>query len=151
MALERIWRVNVDAAMDRQHARVGLGMVVWDARGRFLGWGMGRLHGVMSSQEAEYAALVWALAQLVRRWAWERPRLIAGLDNEVVVKQMQGLAAVRQPSLQRWWQQAQRWARCFPEVRFVQLSREENRLADAIAHAALRGGPDVDRHQLRCA
>lgn len=133
------WHVYIDAALGKDGSRVGVGLVVWDGHGRLL-WGEGGVtYGAMTSNEAEYAALVWALARLARtcRSRAPMPRLVIYLDSTVVVDQMRGQVSVRHNALRRWHRHAQSWVRRFPSVTFMQIPRKDNRLADALARIAL--------------
>lgn len=144
------WRVYVDAALSADGGRVGFGMVVRDGEGRVRRWAMGRMQGRMGSHEAEYAALVWALARLAE-WAVQGrlpSLLIICTDNEGVVNQIRREAAVRHPRLPDWDQRARAWLQRLPRVRFTWVARADNRVADALARAALEGGPDVGGDQL---
>lgn len=147
---KRSFVVHFDGAIGRDGRATGLGVVIRDMRGRILRWLCGRA-GPLNSNEAEYAALVFALEHLVRL----RPQAVHFYsDNEVVVNQMRGIFAVHSPSLRRWHARACRLARLIPEVTFRHIPRERNLLADALATEALKGwtppmeGKDVRSGQL---
>jgi ribonuclease HI len=140
------WYLYVDAAIDEGHARVGVALVLRNAVGQVWRWEKAVIQGPMTSNEAEYAALVWALMRVERiRKLW-RPRLIVHLDNAIVVSQLHGTAAVRHPALRHWYLQARAWAQRFPGISFVHIPRHQNMLAHALARLALQEEPDVRRH-----
>jgi len=131
----RTFVVHFDGAIGRDGRATGLGVIVRDKEGRILKWLCGK-RGPLNSNEAEYAALVFALEHITRL----RPYAVHFYsDNEVVVNQMKGVFAVRSPSLRRWHTRACRLARLIPYVTFNHIPRERNLLADALATEALNG------------
>lgn len=139
------WHIYIDAAMEESGSRIGVGMVIQDSQGRLLRWDMGIIPGPLTSNEAEYAALIWGLdriRKLRRPWS-PMPRLVIHMDNAVVVDQMKGMLAVRHSALRHWYLQARTAVRWFPHVVFLHISRTDNVLADALARVALKGGLDV--------
>lgn len=125
--------IYCDGAIGDEGRGTGLGVVVRDDKGEILGL-VKRGLPAMTNNEAEYAALVLALEAAARF----RPlSLRIHMDSEVVVGQMQGSFAVRSPALRRWHNQACRLARRFREVTYIHISRDANRLADALAAEAL--------------
>jgi probable phosphoglycerate mutase len=136
---DRLIRVFTDASA--QPRGTGLGVVVKDARGRLLAW-ENAAAPPMTSNEAEYAALILALEWLGRA----APRLEADevrvcLDSRVVVEQMRGWAAVRSPRLRLLHARARALARRlearFARLTFTRIPRDRNQMADAIADDAL--------------
>ncbi|WP_196799502.1 ribonuclease HI family protein [Verrucomicrobium sp. 3C] len=89
-------------------------------------------HG--TNNEAEYLAVIRALELAVKHSA-RAPVLHA--DSQLIVNQLNGGYAVRQPSLQRLHRKAVELARRLPGgVRFVWIPREQNTEADALASQA---------------
>jgi ribonuclease HI len=139
---DRYIEVFTDASV--QPRATGLGVVVKDARGRLIAW-ENAAAGVMTCNEAEYAALIYALEWLARsgeRVDVDEVRIF--LDSRVVVEQMRGWVAVRNPRLRPLHAQAQALARRlegrYARMTFVHIPRERNQLADAIADDALGRG-----------
>ncbi len=113
----------------------GLGAVIKDRQGNLLAWRNVALPGGMTSNEAEYHALIFALEQ-ARTFS---PRVLQVFsDSKLVVEQMRGLYRVRQDRLRRLHQRAVALAARFERVTFAHISRERNQLADAIADDAVR-------------
>lgn len=125
--------VYADGAIRSDPAASGLGVIIKNERGEVLRW-LSKTIGKLTCNEAEYAALIFALEE-VRKY---RPREVEfHLDNQVVVNQMKGLFRVRSPALKRLHAQASRLARTIPRVTFVHVRRRRNRLADALANEAV--------------
>ncbi len=104
------------------------------------GWGIrhwwSRKAGRMTCNEAEYAAVILALESLRAL----RPREVhIYSDSQVVVHQMQGLAAARAPALRQAQARARALTVQFERVIFHHIPREHNRLADALANDAVDG------------
>jgi ribonuclease HI len=88
----------------------------------------------LTCNEAEYAALIYALERLRRH----RPGTVRFFsDSEIVVNQMRGRFSVRSPALKRLHRKACALARRIPRVTFTHIPRERNCLADALANEAL--------------
>lgn len=117
----------------------GLGAVIKDERGTLLAWRNHALHA-MSSNEAEYHALMFALEQ-VRTFS---PREIEVFsDSKLVIEQMRGAYRVNHANLRELYRRAKALTASFSKVTFTHVSRERNQLADAIADDAVR----LDRAQ----
>ena len=125
--------VYADGAIKSDPAASGLGVIIKNERGEIMRW-LSKTTGRLSCNEAEYAALIFALEE-VRKY---RPREVEfHLDSEVVVNQMKGLFQVHSPALKRLHARASRLARTIPRVTFIHVRRERNRLADALANEAV--------------
>ncbi|MEZ4726058.1 MAG: ribonuclease HI family protein [Caldilineaceae bacterium] len=100
--------------------------------GAILDWSWQQLPPV-TNNEAEYAGLILglALAQRLRAQC-----AICVLDNAVVIGQMEGRFAVHNARMRRYYWEAQAAVRQLPCVRFCQVPREWNRLADGLAAQA---------------
>ncbi|MFQ6058279.1 MAG: ribonuclease HI family protein [Anaerolineae bacterium] len=125
--------VQFDGAIGATNRASGLGVVVRDEAGRILEVRSKRARP-QTCNEAEYEALIWALELLGRNPPAEVHFLS---DSEIVVKQMRGLFSVRSPALKRLHRRACALTRAIPRVTFTHISREQNRLADALAAEAL--------------
>ena len=137
--------VQVDSALSGRRAFTGLGVVVRDVEGRILDWVMERTQ-VLDNTSAEYAALILGL-QVARRWQADIVHVYS--DSEVVVYQMDGRFAVRSQRLRQWHEKACALARQFRRVTYTHISREYNRLADALANEALMDGNPWSRKAYR--
>lgn len=123
--------VFVDASV--QSAGVGLGVAYKDRFGRLIGW-RSKLIRTMTSVEAEYEALIYALEQ-VRGYA--PMSLCVFSDNQVVMAQMAGTMRVNHDSLKRLYQRAKSLEQHFDRVTYAHIPREFNVLADAMAEEAV--------------
>jgi ribonuclease HI len=124
-----------DGAIGNGNEHTGVGAVLLDDQGQVLVWSNRRL-GQMTNNEAEYAGLVLVLELAIPL----RPRhLRVYLDSAVVVGQMNGNYMVRSQALKPWHRQACHLARRLKRVTYQHISRERNRLADALANEALAG------------
>lgn len=103
--------------------------IAYDDQGRLLDWAAQPLPTV-TNNEAEYAGLLLGLALAQRLHATEA-RCV--LDSEIVIGQMEGRFAVKSARLRHWHHQADLAVRALPLVRYVQIPREWNRLADGLA------------------
>jgi ribonuclease HI len=90
--------------------------------------------GIETNNVAEYRALITAL-ELAR--AYQPNRIIAHLDSELVVKQVNGEYKVKMPALQPLVEDVQRLADGFPDVVFTHIPRGDNYRADALVNRAL--------------
>lgn len=93
--------------------------------------------GVKTNNEAEYAALIYALKECASR-SWMHPTILS--DSQLVIKQMRGEYKVKDAKMRELFIAAQNLARKL-EPKFVHIPREQNQIADYLANAAL------DRHE----
>ncbi len=90
--------------------------------------------GQETNNVAEYRALIKGL-ELAREY--QPNRLIAHLDSELVVKQVNGEYKVKMPTLQPLVDEVQQLATEFSDVVFMHIPREDNYRADALVNRAL--------------
>ena len=103
--------------------------IAYDDAGAMLDW-LAQPLPTVTNNEAEYAGLLLGLALAQRLQAAEA---ICVLDSEIVIGQMEGRFAVKSARLRHWHRQANVAVRALPLVRYVQIPREWNRLADGLA------------------
>jgi ribonuclease HI len=128
--------VYADGAIRRQ--ATGVGVVVRDEGGAILGWHSKQLSKAMTCNEAEYAALLFAMEVI---GGYRTREVQFRLDSQVVVNQVWGIFNVRHPALRRCCEQVRRLtARLGKKVTFIHIPREKNRLADALANDAAEDG-----------
>jgi ribonuclease HI len=109
-------------------------VVVRDEAGRILEV-LSKRARPQTCNEAEYAALIWALELVGRDPLPAEVHFFS--DSEIVVNQMRGLFSVHSPALKPLHRRACALAHAIPRVTFTHISREQNRLADALAGEAL--------------
>jgi len=96
--------------------------------------------GVKTNNEAEYAALIFALKkakQLLGKAKAKATDIEVRMDSELVVKQMNSQYKVSEESLQPLFMQVWNLRLDFKGVKFVHVLRGENRRADALVNQAL--------------
>ncbi len=113
----------------------GAGIILYDDRGRILGL-YNRQLPHMTCNEAEYHGLLLALEKAI-----EHPdlQIEIRLDSEIVVNQMNGRFAVNSAKLKPLHRQACELSRRVPHLTLTHISRELNRMADALAAEAAAG------------
>jgi lactoylglutathione lyase len=97
--------------------------------------------GVSTNNQAEYAALLMALQFASESGVAE---VVCYLDSELVVKQLNGLYAVKNPELQKLWRQVQQRREGFKKISFNHVRRSNPNIAraDALVNKTL----DDQRH-----
>lgn len=126
-----------DGAIDALGQASGAAVVVRDERGRILTTASRRLTG-MTNNEAEYEALILALELALTRG--EPSDAITFLvDSQIVVGQVAGAFAVRDPRLAERHARVMRLLAQLPNATLAFIPRARNRLADALAQEALHG------------
>lgn len=127
--------VFTDGAIRPQQGKSGLGAVVRGENGQiFHLWS--KQVGILSCNEAEYAAAIMALELLGR--IYKGPVDIFS-DSQIMVYQMQGRAFVKAAGLRTAHAQLRALVGHFERVTFNHIPREKNRLADALANEIVEG------------
>lgn len=127
-------RIFADASVKAD--MTGLGLAIKNAQGAVIAW-RGRRTGPMSCNEAEYAAVIFALEHALEDGASRGTRaVVLHSDSRLVVEQMQGAIGVRSEALRPLHARAKALARRFKVIRFVHIPRGQNELADAMAEEA---------------
>ncbi|HLD63557.1 MAG TPA: ribonuclease HI family protein [Candidatus Peribacteraceae bacterium] len=119
--------------------QAAVGIVLEDPQtGKVLKTHMARI-GITTNNVAEYRALIEGL-KLAQKF---RPNtLIAHLDSELVVNQLNGEYRVKMPSLQPLVNEITALSKSFPRISFVYVPRLDNHRADALVNRALDELPD---------
>jgi len=86
---------------------------------------------------AEYIALLEGLEALLDMGAQEKTALVRG-DAKSVILQLQGIAGVSSPSIQKFYRRAQKLVGRFRALTLEWKPRRYNRAADALSRYALR-------------
>lgn len=103
------------------------GIVIKNSAGKILA-AYGEYLGIQTNNYAEYFALLTALKHAKTLGARE---VDCVLDSELVVKQMQGVYKVKEPTLQKLFIQVYNAAQQFKKVSYRHTRRENNQAADA--------------------
>jgi ribonuclease HI len=135
----RSWIIHVDGAIRPERDLTGLAAVVRNTNGQILHWWC-RQTGGMTNNEAEYAAAIFALEKVISIPFSRRPHIIALYsDSCTLVDQMRGRALARASGLRRAKAHLASLASRFDRVTYHHITREHNRLADALAYDVLDG------------
>jgi ribonuclease HI len=133
---ERSLRLYTDGGARGNPGPAGIGMVVEDGSGRRL-WG-GHAHlGTATNNQAEYRALIAGLRKVAE---WTPEDLVVHMDSELVVKQLNGVYRIKDPTLQGLAAEARRLLNAFPKARVTHVRRERNQGADTLANRAMDEG-----------
>jgi len=100
----------------------------------------GEYLGVMTNNQAEYRALVFALKkakQLLGKKKAKEIEVEVRMDSELVVRQMNGKYKILEADLQPHFMEIWNLRLDFKSVAFVHVRREENRRADRVVNEAL--------------
>ncbi len=132
-----IWTIHTDGAICPQRGISGLGVIVHNPCRQICYWWQKRV-GRLTCNEAEYAAAIFALEQMIKsnRVAGIEELLLLS-DSRVMVDQMMGRAAAHAPALRLAQERLRPLVGKFRKVIFQHISREHNRLADALAFDAI--------------
>jgi len=132
-------RIYTDGAIRPAEGASGLAAIVKDEQGNICYWWNCKA-GALTCNEAEYAAVIFALEQLGRLHDYQRIQEIEIFsDSRVVVDQMSGRAAAHAPALRQAQSRLSSLTGRFGKVSFHHIGREYNRLADALAFEAVSG------------
>lgn len=130
------WLVHTDGAICPERGLSGLAAIARDESGQIRRWWRQQA-GRMTNNEAEYAAAILALENLL---VLGIRRVNVYTDSRVLVEQMQGLACVRSANLRQPYARLRELVHHFEQVNFYHIRRDQNQLADALAFEALQGG-----------
>ena len=90
----------------------------------------------VTNNVAEYSALIAGLRRLLEL-GWREGVEIRG-DSQLVIRQLQGVYAVRSPRIAPLYEEAKRLLSEFADVRLVWIPRELNREADELSRKCYR-------------
>ncbi|MBN1666041.1 MAG: ribonuclease HI family protein, partial [Anaerolineales bacterium] len=140
-------KIYTDGAIRPDQGTSGLAAIARDEQNQIFRWWYRRV-GRLTCNEAEYAAAIFALDQTLHFLGPEQVAEIAIYsDSRVMVDQMSGRAEAHAPGLQAAKKRLQALVEKFKRVTFHHISREQNRLADALAFEAVSGPPRESQPQ----
>jgi ribonuclease HI len=125
-----------DAAIDLRQRGSGVAVVIRGSDGRILDTASSFLPG-MTNNEAEYEAFILGLEVALARGD-AAPTFC--VDSQIVVGQVAGCFAVRDPKLAPRHARASYLLAQLPAALLVHVRREQNQIADALAKEALQSG-----------
>jgi len=120
----------------------GAGAMIRDALGNSVA-SVSQFLGTHTNNFAEYEAVILAfetLAKLVGAGKIDKTEVVVKMDSELVVKQMQGVYRVKNPTLKEQHARLKKIITTFGKVSFTHVPREQNSDADALANAAMDRG-----------
>ncbi|MDT7943558.1 MAG: ribonuclease HI family protein [Dehalococcoidia bacterium] len=125
-----------DGASRGNPGPAAIGVVLMDEAGKEL-YTVSKPIGVATNNQAEYRA---AIAALEAALALGATKVELRMDSQLVVRQIQHRYRVRDPNLRPLFHRLLELRRRFQEFVAVDIPREENRRADALANEALDRG-----------
>ncbi|XP_075633630.1 uncharacterized protein LOC142606113 [Castanea sativa] len=128
------WVINVDGS-STLYAR-GIGVVLKSPKGDKLEYAA-CLQYETTNNEAEYEALFKGLE--LTKFLGAESVVVKG-NSQLVINQVNGICEAKEDRMKKYLNKVKRLVQKFKEVRFVQLPREKNMEADALARAASTGG-----------
>jgi len=116
-----------------------LGVVIFNEKGEMLKR-YGEPLGEATNNEAEYQALIFGLKKLKQVFGKEvmkKSQLEVRMDSELIIKQMNHQYKIVEPNLQPLFLQVWNLMLDFGPIKFVAISREQNKEADKLVNEAL--------------
>lgn len=130
----------IDGAARGNPGPAGIGVVIKDDKGQTVKE-FSKYLGESTNNIAEYNALIYGLQEALMLKADE---IVIHADSELVAEQLKGAYRVKSAGLKPLFEQALHMLGSFRHFEVKQISREDNREADALANRAinLAGLPD---------
>ena len=119
----------------------GIGVVIQDEKGEVL-HELSTYLGAQTNNFAEYEALIEALKLVVREYGDRLPALSleVRMDSELVVRQLNGIYKVKEPTLKIQFARVASLRAKLPRIIFTHIRREQNKRADLLANEAMDRG-----------
>ena len=119
----------------------GIGVVIQDEKGEVL-HELSTYLGAQTNNFAEYEALIEALTLVVREYGDRLPALSleVRMDSELVVRQLNGIYKVKEPTLKIQFARVASLRAKLPRIIFTHIRREQNKRADLLANEAMDRG-----------
>lgn len=125
--------IHTDGGSRGNPGPAATGIVIKDENKKILA-AYGEYLGVQTNNFAEYSALLSALKRARELGATEADCI---LDSELIVKQMQGVYKIKEPTLQKLFVQVYNAAARFKKVTYRHTLRTGNKEADAEVNKVL--------------
>ena len=129
-----MWVINVDGSS--MLYAVGIGIILKSPKGDRLKYAA-RLQYQITNNEAKYEALLKGL-ELAKSLGVES--VVVQGDSQLIINQVNGRCEAKEDRMKKYLSKVKQLVKKFKEVSFVQLPREENMEADALAKVASVGG-----------
>ena len=128
------WLINVDGLSTLYVG--GIGVILKSTKGDKLKY-IARLQYKTTNNEAEYETLLKGL-ELAKSLGAES--VIVQKDSQLIINQVNGMCEAKEDWMKNYLNKVRQFVKKFKEASFVQLPREENMEADALAKAGSVGG-----------
>ena len=128
--------IYTDGAAKGNPGPASAGWVILSGEGKLISEGKKYL-GEMTNNQAEYRALLLALAELQKKEKAEEVRLNLHADSELMVKQLKGEYKVKNEGLRPLFREATLTLSKFAGFSIKYIPREENSEADRLANEAI--------------
>lgn len=125
--------INTDGGARGNPGPAGTGVVIKDESQEII-YQHGGYIGEATNNVAEYKALIKALEEAKNLGGTD---LQVNMDSELIVKQMQGLYKIKEPTLQKLATEVIKLKNLFSSVNFTHVRREFNKEADALVNQAI--------------
>lgn len=119
----------------------GVGVVIADEHGKIL-HKYSKDIGIRTNNEAEYEAIILAFQKLKHLYAKgeiENLEIELRTDSQLIARQLKGIYKVKMEHLKPLFMEAYNLKTEFGHVEFVEIPREKNQEADAMANEAMDG------------
>ncbi len=120
----------------------GAGAIAQDARGKTLAT-VSAFLGLRTNNFAEYEAIILICEKLLKELPVKKVHqvvLAIHMDSELVVKQMQGVYRVKNPTLRTQHARLTKLIASFGGASFTHVPRAKNKIADRLANEAMDRG-----------
>ncbi len=125
--------INTDGGARGNPGPAGIGVVIKDEAGEIV-YRYGGYIGEATNNVAEYKALIKSLEEAFNLGATD---VKIQMDSELIVKQMQGVYKIKEPTLQELAAQVIKLLKQFSSYSFAHVRREYNQEADAMVNKAI--------------
>ena len=119
----------------------GIGVVIYDEKNNIIGLNK-KYIGEATNNVAEYKALILALEEAkkesrIKNQESNETHLEIRMDSQLIVRQMQGVYRIKEPTLQVLAGEAFKLLKNFQSVVFKDIRRELNKQADKLVNEAI--------------
>ena len=128
--------INTDGGARGNPGPAGIGVAITDGDGTPL-LEFGEYIGEATNNVAEYSALIRALEELKKLGVTPEVPIEIRMDSELVVRQMQGIYKVKEPTLKQKFLRVKELLQGMLGVTFVHVRREQNTRADQLVNEAI--------------
>lgn len=125
--------INTDGGARGNPGPAGIGVVFSSGTGKIL-YEFKAYIGETTNNVAEYQALILALKE-AESLGYKELQIL--MDSELVVRQMQGIYKIKEPTLQVLAKQVLLLSNRFKKVAYRHIPREKNKAADKLVNQAI--------------